>query len=195
MYDEAGELRSGKFGGNADGLSGERPFEQSWMDGENYFCWSMTIPPPPCLLAFSFLVAMVLSTQLSAVLRSAARARRIVALVVSALTVHKVHVGHGVVVVLAKLEGFVEQADAFLDDGSIVLLYQVAGLFVLEQVGGLHAEFVALFLTEFVGLGPVDKGDRVVGFRIVGIDLDSFVVVLLGLVEAASPGGRGRRFP
>src|ERR1700686_1258965 len=63
-------------------------------------------------------------------------------------------------------------------------LDQFADLLVLERVGGLHGELVALFLTELVGLGPIDEGDRVVGFGIVGVDLDGLVVVLLGIVEA-----------
>src|SRR5208337_4236797 len=57
----------------------------------------------------------------------------IIALIVGALTIHEVQVSHGVVVVLTKLEGLVEQADAFLDDRRVVILDDLADLLVLER--------------------------------------------------------------
>ena len=81
----------------------------------------MTMPPAPVLLAFSFFVAMVLSTQFVGGLEVGVAGVGIVALVIGALAVHEVHVSHGVVIVLAKLQRLVEQADALLDAGGVVL--------------------------------------------------------------------------
>ena len=62
-------------------------------------------------------------------------------------------------------------------------LSSVAGFLVLQLVGRLHAQLGAGFLVGLVGLHPVDDGERVVGLRIVGIELSDLLVILLGLIE------------
>ena len=59
----------------------------------------------------------------------------------------------------------------------------LAGLLVLQLIGRLHAQFGPGLLVRLVGLHPVDHGQRIIGFRIVGIELRDLLVILLGLIE------------
>ena len=72
----------------------------------------VTMPVGPAFSALAFLVAMVLSTQSSAVFRSALRASGVVALVLGALAVQQVQISHGVVVVGAKLQRLLQVLNA-----------------------------------------------------------------------------------
>src|SRR5277367_1067809 len=110
---------------------------------------------------------------------------RVIALDVGAFPVHQVQVGHGVVVIRAKLESLVQVIDTFLNVGGIFLLHHGTDFFVLgrQSVVWLHAEFGALFLARHIGLRPVDDGNRVIRLGIIGIGLGSFLVVFLGQVE------------
>src|SRR5579864_203221 len=49
---------------------------------------------------------------------------KVVAFKVGLFTVHQVHVGHGIVIIGAQLDGFLQIVDAFLNGGH-VLLFQV----------------------------------------------------------------------
>ena len=62
------------------------------------------MPVGPAFSALAFLVAMVLSTQSSASLQIGLAGVRIVALVLGALAVQQVQIGHGVVVIGTKLQ-------------------------------------------------------------------------------------------
>ena len=58
-----------------------------------------------------------------------------------------------------------------------------AGFLVLEFVRRLHTEAGADGLVGLVGLHPVDDRERVVGLRIVGIEVSDLLVILPGLIE------------
>src|SRR4029077_15373635 len=110
---------------------------------------------------------------------------RVVALDIGAFPVHQIQIGHGVVVVRTKLKRLVQVIDTFLNVGGIFLSNGGTDLLVLGRQGliGFHAELGTLFLTRHVGLGPVDDGDRVIRLGVVGINLGSLLVILLGQVE------------
>src|SRR5229473_6651325 len=110
---------------------------------------------------------------------------RVVALNIGAFPVHQVQIGHGIVVIRTKLDRLVQVIDTFLNVGGIFLSNGGTDLLVLGRQGliGLHAELGTLFLTRHVGLRPVDDGDRIIGLGVVGIDLGSLLVILLGQVK------------
>src|SRR5437879_9851848 len=110
---------------------------------------------------------------------------RVVALDVGAFPVHQVQVCHGIIVVRTKLDRLVQIIDTFLNVGGISLSNGGTDLLVLGRQGliGLHAELGTLFLARHVGLRPVDDGNRIIRLGIVGIDLGSLLVILLGHVK------------
>ena len=104
------------------------------------------------------------------------RGQRIVTLHIGALTIHQVHIGHGVIVVIAKLERLAQVVDAFLDIGRILLFQSARTLSCPSKpLPGFRPELGALFHAGLVGLGPVDNGDRVVRLGIVRVELRSLL--------------------
>src|SRR5580658_2626474 len=94
--------------------------------------------------------------------------RQVVAFDVGFFAVHQVQVGHGVVVVGAKLNGLVEAVHAFLDHRHI-LGFQFAADLILLRISWVkklfrpHAEHGAGLHARLVALGPIDHADGIVG--------------------------------
>ena len=100
----------------------------------------VTIPEGPAFSAFAFLVAMVLSTQSSADFKSALRASGLSHSRVGALAVHQVQVRHGVIVVGAQLNRFLQLGDAVFDNrlvGALIAFNRSAQVFLslMSSVG------------------------------------------------------------
>src|SRR5215831_4130245 len=102
--------------------------------------------------------------------------RGIVALQVSPLAVHQIHVGHSVVVVGTNRQGFGQVVDAILDVGRVLVAQHGANFLVLQRLFRLQAQLGAFFHAGLVGLSPIDDPHRVVRLGIVGIGFERLAV-------------------
>src|ERR1019366_5788311 len=108
---------------------------------------------------------------------------RVFALVFGALAIQQVQIGHGIVVVGAKLQRLLQVLNTVFDLLLVLRPEVGAGFLVLELVRWLHTEAGAGGLGGLVGLHPVDDRQRVVALRIFGVEVSHLLVILRGLVE------------
>src|SRR5580693_1472961 len=140
------------------------------------------------LLGFGFLGDQGLVNPVIGSLQIFLAGIQVVAFHISLFPVHQVQVGHGIVVIGTELDCFVQTVNALLDRGHVLHFQFVAGFFLIFILGiqvlvRLQAQLGAFFHARLVASRPVDDAYRVVGFRIVGIDIGGHAVELLGVVE------------
>src|SRR6185312_8078206 len=97
-------------------------------------------------------------------------------------TEQKVQVRHGIIVIFAKRDSFIQVVDAFLHLLLVLRLNIGAELLVFDRLVGLNAGGSFGVHATLVSFGPIDDSNGVIGFRIAGISLQYLFVVLLGLL-------------
>src|SRR6185437_4105623 len=106
-----------------------------------------------------------------------------IAFAVGLLAVNQVHIGHGVIVVLAQRKGFIQVVDSVLNDwgGSVTQLG--ANFLIFQRLIRTQPEFCPLFHAGLESHGPIDDADRVIGFGIVLVEIDGFLVISTRVIE------------